>query len=91
MADRKQTTDRTQVLPDSHGWRQITVRTFERWDETKIASKVVLKSNTSGFVDIWMEEYTGESRRAKLTSVRLENEAAQVLFQMLRDTSGIGH
>lgn len=91
MNDRKQTTDRANVLPDSHGWREITVRTFERWDETKIASKAVLKTNTSGFVDILLEEYTGESRRAKLTSVRLENEAAQVLFQMLRDTSGIGH
>lgn len=88
---RKQTVDRARVLPDANGWREITVRTPESWDEMKVASRTTIKTNTSGFVDILMEEYTGESRRAKLTSVRLENEAAQVLFQMLRDTSGIGH
>jgi hypothetical protein len=91
MTSHKQTTDRANVLPDAHGWREITVRTFESWDDAKIKSRTTLKTNTSGFVDILMEEYTGETRRAKLTSVRLENEAAQVLFQMLRDTSGIGH
>ena len=88
---RKQTTDRARTLPDQHGWREITIRTFESWDETKLASRTTIKTSTGGFVDIALEEYTGETRRAKLTSVRLGNEAAQVLFQMLRDTSGIGH
>jgi hypothetical protein len=89
--NRKQMVDRAGVLPDAHGWREVTVRTYESWDETALQSKTVIKTNTSGFIDIWLEEYTGKTRRAKLTSVRLDNEAAQVLFKMLRDTSGIGH
>mgnify|MGYP005609522645 FL=1 len=67
-------------------WSVLKVDTRESWDESKTANYTTVRvSDTGSFVDIGIEEFTGETRRAKLCSVRLEEPAARALFEQLRN------
>lgn len=67
-------------------WNVLKVDTRESWDESKTASYTTVRvADTGSFVDIGIEEFTGESRRAKLCNVRLEEPAARALFEQLRE------
>lgn len=67
-------------------WSVLKVDTRESWDESKTASYTTVRvADTGNFVDIGIEEFTGETRRAKLCNVRLEEPAARALFEQLRD------
>lgn len=70
-------------------WNVLKVDTRESWDESKTASYTTVRvADTGNFVDIGIEEFTGESRRAKLCNVRLEEPAALALFEQLRERFG---
>lgn len=87
MPDRKQTIRMGTLY--GNGWTETEVRTMEAWDESLIASKVSIRSkNDAKFVDLFLEEYTGESRRAKLTTVRLEEPAGRALYAQLKKLYG---
>lgn len=77
---RSQTVD---VKPkDSYGWTEMLVHSKDTCDE--LASITRIKSREgAAFVDLSIEEYTGLSRRAKYTSVRLDKEAARELHAIL--------
>lgn len=85
----KYTTDRIQMvktgIPYGGGWTETEVRSSETWDHGKTASKVVVRTKHDAcFVDIAIEEYTGESRRAKLCTARLDQDAARALYEQLK-------
>lgn len=69
--------------PAMYGWRQMEVRTEESHNPDLLKSKTII-AGTGTFVDIHLEEYVGVSRRAKYTSVRLEEEAARELLRLLK-------
>ena len=67
---------------DSYGWTEMSVHSKDTCDE--LASITRIKSRDgAAFVDLSIEEYTGLSRRAKYTSVRLDEEAARELHAIL--------
>lgn len=87
MGNRKQTVVSATSFGGSTApkWTETEVRTFESWDETKCASLTrVRTAHDAKFVDLAVEEYTGETRRAKYCSVRLEEEAGRALFEQLK-------
>lgn len=77
---RSQTVD---VKPkDSYGWTEMSVHSKDTSDE--LASITRIKSRDgAAFLDLSIEEYTGLSRRAKYTSVRLDEESARELHAIL--------
>lgn len=65
-----------------HGWKEYTVRT--NGTDGRPASRTTVRSREGhGFVDISIESYVGISGRAKYNSVRLHDEAAQALLEVL--------
>lgn len=64
----------------AHNWTELDVETRNQYDE--VTSQTRFRSR-EGFVDISLEEYVGISRRAKYTSVRLEEPAALALLDLL--------
>lgn len=78
---------RTQVMrgparPASGGWTELTVIT--RDSSGLLESEAVLRAkDDTGYLDLALTEYSGVSRRAKLTSARLDEPAARALFEML--------
>lgn len=83
MANRKQTFETRPGYGPK--WSETEVRTFESWDDSKVASKTLVRTTSDAkFVDLHLEEYTGETRRAKLCTVRLEEEAGRALFVQLQ-------
>lgn len=69
-------------------WQELEVLTTEGYGD-KLASKTIVRSrDTAKFVDFWIEEYTGTSRRAKLCSVRLQEDAARAMYQQLHRLFG---
>lgn len=70
----------------SPAWNVLKVRTFEAWNPSLLASVTTVRvTDDAGFVDVAVEEYTGESRRAKLCNVRLEEPAARALYEQLKE------
>lgn len=78
-------TVRTERCPN--GWTETEIRTLNRYgqaeNETTIRSRLGWK-----FIDISTTEYVGIKRRAKLTSVRLEDEGARALLAICRALFG---
>ena len=78
-------TVRTEHSPN--GWTETEIRTLNRYgqaeNETTIRSRLGWK-----FVDVSITEYVGIKRRAKLTSVRLEEEGARALLATCRALFG---
>ena len=68
------------VLGD--GWTELDVQTVAHG---QMESRTTIKATKGAepFVDIAIEEYTGTTRRAKMTSVRLQEEAARKLYAAL--------
>lgn len=71
------------TAPFDKTWAQATVLSRngngELTSTTRLASK-----NDSKFLDVSIEEYTGITRRAKYTHVRLGEEASRELFLLLK-------
>lgn len=64
------------------GWTEFEVLTSSTG--AGLDSRAIVRTkDDSMFVDLAIEEYTGISRRAKYTSVRLEAEAARRLYEAL--------
>lgn len=64
------------------GWKEFTVRTNST--DGRPASRTTVRSRQGhGFVEISIESYVGISGRAKYNSVRLHDEAAQALLEVL--------
>jgi hypothetical protein len=69
----------------SPNWERFNVECWNQgsvWIDKRIAIRATKDADL--FVDISIEEYTGETRRAKYTSVRLDEEAALRLFSILQ-------
>jgi hypothetical protein len=64
------------------GWTEFSVQTVAHGQMENVATIKTTK-DAAPFVDIAIEEYTGVSRRAKLTSVRLQEAAARRLYDAL--------
>lgn len=72
----------TGVSDTMHGWTEMTVFTRNMYDE--LTSKTVIRvKRDCDFLDLSIEEYTGTTRRAKRTDVRLQKDAALALFKTL--------
>ena len=84
MAFRTQKHEGPAPRPHWDGWTDLVVETRDYTghlaSETKFAT-----ADKFGFLDITLEEYVGISRRAKRTSVRLEEPAARALLQLLTE------
>jgi hypothetical protein len=68
-------------------WVEVEVRTSEVWDPGKTASKAYFRmkhDSEQPFLDVGIEEYVGESRRAKLCTVRLDEDAMRALYEHLK-------
>jgi hypothetical protein len=63
-------------------WTEITVRSLDTCGELASTTRVRSK-NGAAFLDVSIEEYTGMTRRAKFTSVRLDEPAARELYALL--------
>ena len=79
---------RAQRVSEKHStsapdWIKFEIETIERNGNRLDSRATVQTAKGSTWVDLSIEEYTGESRRAKYTSVRLEEEAARRLFEVL--------
>lgn len=69
-------------------WAALEVLTCVSYGD-ELASKAIVRTKEGAtFVDISIEEYTGTTRRAKYTSVRLEEDAARALYEQLRARFG---
>lgn len=68
------------VLGDA--WTELDVQTVAHG---QMESRTMIKATKDAepFVDIAIEEYTGTTRRAKMTSVRLQEDAARRLYDVL--------
>lgn len=79
-------TQRTQKVVVKPGytkdWTEITVLSHDRCGDLASTTNVRSRDDCA-FVDVAIEEYTGMSRRAKSTNVRLEEDAAKALYVML--------
>lgn len=79
-------TGRTQRIVERNvlgdGWTELDVQTVAHG---QMESRTTIKAtkDSKPFVDIAIEEYTGTTRRAKLTSVRLQESAARKLYEAL--------
>ena len=82
-------TQRVQTERSPSGWSETVVSTLNRYGQTE--NETTIRSRDGWpFVDISITEYVGIKRRAKLTSVRLEEEAARELFAVCRALFGEG-
>lgn len=88
MREQKHTTPRPLY---GAGWTELEVVTTDAVGQRE--SRVTIRSRTgeidqaaarpAPFVDVAIEEYVGTTRRAKYTSVRLEEAAARELYAQL--------
>jgi hypothetical protein len=76
-----QTVQDVRVLGD--GWTEFSVKTCTTQRELESIVLVRATKSSAPFVDVSIEEYVGISRRAKLTSVRLQENAARRLYALL--------
>jgi hypothetical protein len=77
--------DIKQLKPN--GWTEFEVRSMDYAGRTNSLARIRAHEG-SAFLDISIEEYTGETRRAKYTSVRLESAAARKLYEALGRSLG---
>lgn len=82
----------THIIGPEYGsdkWTKLEVRTQESWNERLTANLVRVRTATDAkFVDLDIEAYVGESRRAKLVGTRLEEPAARALYEQLTGLFG---
>jgi len=64
-------------------WVDFSATTIEH-DQIESIARIRTTVTEEPFVDISIEEFTGKTRRAKYTSVRLEEEAARRLYELLK-------
>lgn len=70
-----------------HGWKEFEVVSYGGDDY--VSSRTRVRSNAATpSLDISIEEFTGITRRAKYTSVRLEEAAARRLYETLHEKFG---
>jgi hypothetical protein len=67
------------------GWNDLVVKTNDPIGLLDSEAKFSTADKLSAFLDISLEQYVGTSRRAKYTSVRLEEPAARALMQLLSE------
>jgi hypothetical protein len=67
------------------GWNDLVVKTNDPSGLLDSEAKFSTADKLSAFLDISLEQYVGTSRRAKYTSVRLEEPAARALLQLLSE------
>jgi len=72
----------SETASSTPGWTQFEVATLDYSGRTDSRTRIRAHEDHP-FVDIAIEEYTGETRRAKYTSVRLEEAAARKLYEAL--------
>lgn len=76
-----------QVVEEIHvlgeHWSEFCVTTRTPGDEVESRTLVRATKDRVAFLDLSIEEYVGISRRAKLTSVRLEEDAMRRLYEVL--------
>lgn len=82
-------TQRILTERSAHGWTETVISTLNRYGQTE--NETAIRSRAGWrFIDISITEYVGIKRRAKLTSVRLEEEAARALLAALGPLFGEG-